>query len=149
MLADFASLFSGTPPAQLVAAQWRADRRVARARIETSEELFVDLEDLAVRRELEERHAPLLAAHGMRHLDLAQLRSDQRVVTQTIALELHAEGKAGVLYGSTLDNEQCVAIFEGRASLQPYGPTHAIAADDQDLLSVCRAWKLEIEPDAG
>ncbi|MGH2783531.1 MAG: RES family NAD+ phosphorylase [Thermoleophilaceae bacterium] len=143
--ADFKSLFGTTPPAGIVTAQWRADRRIARARVEGPEHVFVDLEDLDVRRELEEQHASLLAAHGMRHLDISQLRSTQRVVTQTIALELYAAGTAGIAYRSTLDNERCLAVFEGRAALTPYGSPQTLEANDEDLLAVCKAWNLEIE----
>jgi hypothetical protein len=128
-----------------VTAQWRADRRIARARVEGPDELFVDLEDLDVRRELEERHSALLAAHGMLHLDISQVRSTQRVVTRTIALELHAAGKAGIAYRSTLDDERCIAVFEARTTLTPYGSPQSLQAEDEDLLAVCRAWKLEIE----
>jgi hypothetical protein len=147
-IADFRSLFGTAPPAAAVTAQWRADRRIARARIEGPDDRLVDLEDLDVRRELEERHAPLLAAHGMRHLDISQLRSSQRIVTQTIALELHAAGMAGVAYRSTLDNELCVAVFERRATLTRYGTPQTLDEDDEDLVAVCRAWKLDIEPGA-
>jgi hypothetical protein len=130
-----------------VPAQWRADRRIARARVEGPEDRFVDLEDLEVRRSLEGRYASLLAAHGMRHLDISQLRSTQRVVTQTIALELYVAGTSGIAYRSTLDNERCLAVFEDRATLTPYGRPQQLEADDEDLIAVCAAWRLEIEPD--
>jgi hypothetical protein len=110
-------------------------------------EEFVDLEDLAVRRQLEEKHAALLEAHGMRHLDISQLRSDQRIVTQTIALDLRTEGKPGISYKSNLDGEVCVAVFEGRAQIARYGPHRTIAADDPDLLAAVGPWDLRIEPD--
>lgn len=148
VVADFKSLFETTPPAGVVTAQWRADRRIARARVLDDEQSFVDLEDLEVRRELEERYASLLATHGMRHLDISQLRSTQRVVTQTIALELYTNGKAGILYRSTLDNEPCVALFEHRAKLTNWGPPQELPADDADLRSVCGPWHLILEPDA-
>ena len=146
-IADFKSLFGVSPVAGIVTTQWRANRRIARARVEGPENLFVDLEDLNVRRALEEKYASLLAAHGMRHLDISELRSTQRVVTQTIALELYVAGKAGVVYGSTLDNERCIAVFEGRSTLTRYGSPQTLDADDEDLLAVCKAWTIEIEPD--
>lgn len=149
MVADFKSLFGARPPAGVVTAQWRADRQIARARILDDEQSFVDLEDLEVRRELEERYASLLATHGMRHLDISQLRSTQRVVTQTIALELYTSGQAGILYRSTLDNDPCVALFEHRATLTNWGPAQELAADDADLRSVCKTWHLVLEPDRG
>jgi RES domain len=106
----------------------------------------VDLEDLTVRRMLEERHAPLLAAYGVRHLDISQLRSRQRIVTQTIGLELFAAGIGGIRYKSTLDDGECVALFEGCVELRPYGAEQEISADDEDLVTIARQWKLDIEP---
>lgn len=115
--ADYQNLFGVDPPDGIVAKQWRADRQIGRARISAKTDEIVDLEDLAVRRSLEETHAALLAAHGMHHLDISQLRSDQRIVTQTIALDLRTQGKAGISYKSNLDGEVCVAVFEGRAQI--------------------------------
>jgi hypothetical protein len=145
--ADFRSLFGVDPPVAIVPAQWRADRRIGRARIAAANDEIVDLEDLQVRRRLEEEYAPLLAAHGMRHLDISQLRSDQRVVTQTIALELWTQGKAGIAYRSKLDGEPCIAIFEGRTSITRYGAPQTIRVDDADLLAAVSPWHLRIEPD--
>lgn len=116
-------------PRTVIPAQWRVDRRIAKARIPLDDDGVVDLEDLTVRRMLEERHAPLLAAYGVRHLDISQLRSRQRIVTQTIGLELFAAGIGGT----------CSAPY-GRNSTQPS------KADDEDLVTIARQWKLDIEP---
>jgi hypothetical protein len=136
--ADFQSLFGAKPPPGSIARQWRLERRVGRARLDVDPALIVDLEDLAVRRALEEKHAALLAAHGMRHLDIAQLRSGQRIVTQTIALDLHGSGHAGVAYRSNLDNQECVAIFEQRALIQRWGASQNIERDDVDLVAIAQ-----------
>ena len=145
--ADYRSLFSVDPPPGIVPKHWRDDRRIGRARIAAPDHVIVDLEDLSVRRELEEKHAALLAAHGTRHLDISQLRSDQRIVTQTIALELWTEGKAGIAYSSNIDGQPCVAIFEDRTTIARYGPHRSISADDGDLLAATAPWNLVIEPD--
>jgi hypothetical protein len=108
---------------------------VARARLAIAATNLVDLEDLDVRRELEKSHAALLARHGMRHLDISNLRSSQRIVTQTISLDLWTQGKAGILYRSDLDSESCLALFEGGPLLSPYGRAGRIAADDPDLIA--------------
>jgi hypothetical protein len=81
----------------------------------------------------------------MRNLDISQLRSRQRIVTQTIALDLFGQGCAGVTYSSNLDGGECVALFEGRAIVQPYGAAQRIAADDEDLTAVCGAWGIALE----
>jgi hypothetical protein len=143
--ADFQSLFGATAPTPILPRRWRADRRVGRARLDEGERRIVDLEDLEVRRALEERHAALLAAYGMRNLDISQLRSSQRIVTQTIALDLHGQGCAGIAYKSNLDGQGCVAIFEGRVEVHRYGAAQAIPADDDDLTAVCGAWGITIE----
>jgi hypothetical protein len=145
--AEYLSLFGVEPPPGIVTAQWRADRRVARGRLAVAATDLVDLEDLDVRRELEQSHAAVLASHGMRHLDISNLRSSQRIVTQTIALDLWTQGKAGVLYKSNIDSGVCLALFEGGPPLSPYGRTRRIAADDADLLAAVEPWHLDIEPD--
>lgn len=142
--ADFRSLMGAEPPPGVVTRQWRADRRVGRARINVAASQIIDLEDLDLRRALEEEHAALLAAHGMPHLDITQLRSHQRVVTQTIALDLRAKGTAVIAYRSNLDGQQCVAVLEGPAAPKRWGQPQTIEADDADLIEVCRAWKLQI-----
>jgi hypothetical protein len=142
--AAFQSLFGTEPPTGTIAYQWRLDRRMGRARLEVDPALIVDLEDLAVRRELEEKHAALLATYGMRHLDISQLRSSQRIVTQTIALDLHGAGHAAVAYRSNLDNEECIAIFERRVVMRPWGPSQTLERDDADLVALANDWKLII-----
>lgn len=143
--ADFLSLFGTGAPGPVITRQWRADRGVGRARIDEGGRPIIDLEDLSVRRALEERHAALLAAHGMRNLDISQVRSPQRVVTQTIALDLHGRGYAGIAYNSNLDGGPCVALFEGRATIRRYGKAQPIDAADPDLTAVCRAWGIAVE----
>lgn len=144
-IADFTSLFGVTPPPQFLPCQRRSDLRVGRTRLDADGPDWVDLEDLSVRRDLEEQHASLLARHGMLHLDLSQLRSDQRIVTQTIALDLFGQGKAGIKYRSNLTNGDCLAVFERGPSPRQYGPARTIATNDVDLLTLQRNWKFEIE----
>jgi len=59
---------------------------------------LVDIEDLAVRTDLEREYAWLLATHGVSHLDISELRSDLRPLTQTLAGELYNKGYAGISY---------------------------------------------------
>ncbi|MEJ7787461.1 MAG: RES domain-containing protein [Solirubrobacteraceae bacterium] len=143
--ADFRSLFGIDPPPGVVASAWRHERRVGRTLLRLAPDSVVNLEDLVVRRELEEKHAPLLAAYGMRHLDVSQLRSHQRIVTQTISLELVSQGKAAILYRSNLDSEDCLAVFDTAVTPIRYGRDQTIEADDEDLVAVAANWGLEIE----
>lgn len=144
---EFRRLFGADPPGEVLVARWRADRRVGRARISAELDQIVNLDDPEVRRKLERTHAELLAGHGMEHLDIAEVRSKDRIVTQTIALDLWADGKAGVLYRSNVDDELCVAIFEGRTEITRYGPARPIPADHPDLAHVANSWELQVEPD--
>ena len=146
-IARFAALFGAPPPAPIVPSGWRADRRLARTRVNLDPAEVVDLDDLAVRAHLEAQHARLLATHGMRNLDLSQLRSPQRIVTQTIALDLWTQGRRALLYTSHLTDRPCLAWFERIDQDAPpaYGAAREIAADDPDLVELCATWKLRIE----
>jgi hypothetical protein len=78
---------------------------------------LIDLCDSDIRYEVELEHATLLDAHGMDHLDLAQITADKRSVTQTIAADLHDRlGAAAIRFPSRLDANARVVVFEGRAA---------------------------------
>ena len=145
--ADYQSLFRAEPPDGVITQQWRRDRRVGRARLSALPDDIVDLEDLDVRRRLEEIYAGLLATHGMRYLDISRLRSNQRIVTQTIALELRTQGKAGLAYRANLDGGPCIAVFEGRTIVSRYGRHQQLSASDKDLIAAAAPWDLSIDPD--
>src|SRR2546425_84216 len=108
-LRDFARLFGDRRaiPAGVVSTEWRRAHALAPATITLLDGDLVDLDDLAVRRRLERRHAALLAAHAMPHLDISQVRSRDRVVTQTISRALFEEGAAGIRFRSNLDDGPC------------------------------------------
>ena len=61
-------------PAEEISADWRSQNVLAPCRIDSDGEIL-DLTDPAVRHQTEQRHAALLAAHGMAHLDIAQVTS--------------------------------------------------------------------------
>jgi len=98
---------------------------------------LADVEDLVLRGELERRHAALLAAHGMEHLNISEIRSQTRTVTQTIGRQLYEDRYAGVAFSSNLDGRRCFALFEGRAELQPVGEALAMSEDLAMLRAVC------------
>ncbi len=105
---------------------------------------FADLEDIPLREALARRHAPLLASHGMSHLDLSEVRSQDRVVTQSIARSLFEDGYAGVRFASHLDDLPCYALFEGRARLIARDDPQPLSADLPDLVLVCRQFGLAL-----
>jgi hypothetical protein len=100
--------------------------------------------EVELRGQLEHEHAALLAAHQMDHLDISQVRSRDRIVTQTIGRSLFTRGYAGVAFGSNLDDERCVAIFEGRAELVPDGARVELTPDLPQLVQVCAEFRLRI-----
>ena len=143
-LQDFARLFGDRRaiPAGVVSAEWRQAHVLAPAMIAGADGALVDLDDLAVRRRLERRHAALLAAHAMPHLDISQVRSRDRVVTQTISRALFEEGAAGIRFRSNLDDGPCAALFEGRAWLEPRDKPTPLTEDVEELLQVCEEYGL-------
>lgn len=150
----FAEVFGasslGDLPATPVTARWREEHLLAPAELVLDGEL-IDLSDPAVRADLEQRHSRLLVEHGLAHLDLHEITSRRRVVTQTIATDLFDRCNAGALrFPSRLDGQPALVVFEGRGKLveagDPVALTHPAPAS---LLAVCREWGLELEPTDG
>jgi len=69
-------------PAWPITAAWRREHVLAPLRLKLDGRIC-DLTDIAQRRSIEERHAGLLLEHGMQHLDLHEITTSRRVVTQT------------------------------------------------------------------
>ena len=131
-----------------VTGELRRKRVLIFAALELDAEL-IDVDEPASRQELEDRHAALLAAHGMEHLDIAAIRSRTRIVTQTIGRSLYEQGAGGVSFGSNHDDQPCYALFEGRAQLiADRDASRVELKPDLDLLQqVCDEWNLHVEPD--
>ena len=128
-------------PGRAVTASWRRSHELAPARVEHEGEL-VDLDDPALRERLATRHATLLAEHGMAQLNIAEIRSKNRLVTQTIARDLYMRGAAGVLFRSNLDDGPCIALMEGRARFIADGAPLSLAEDLPELTRVCEEYNL-------
>jgi hypothetical protein len=149
MLAEFEELFGPdagvTAAAGAVTAQWRAERVLAPARMVLDGEM-IDVDDPATRNRLEHEHAALLAEHGMAHLDVAEVRSRTRVVTQRIGRTLYERGAAGVRFGSNLDDRPCFALFEARGHLEPRAgePPLDLTVDLAILVQVCDEYGLHL-----
>lgn len=129
-----------------VAAEWR-DARVLAPAAPVLDGDLVDVDDPRVRARLERAHAALLAEHGMAHLDIAEVRSRTRVVTQAIGRSVYEHGAAGVRFGSNLDDQPCFAIFEARGRLVPRRgePPLPLSADLAILVQVCDEYGLRLE----
>lgn len=137
-------------PAAPVTARWREEHLLAPAELVLDGEL-IDLSIPAVRTDLEQRHAGLLIEHGLAHLDLHEITSRRRVVTQTIAADLFDRCNAGALrFPSRLDGKPALVVFEGRGELVAAGDPVALNDHAPEvLLAVCREWGLELESTEG
>lgn len=132
--------------AQSVTAAWRRQNVLVRAGV-TPEGPTVDLTDPAVRQTVEQRHVQLLAAHGLDHLDLHEITTARRAITQTIAAELYDGGAAAVRFPSRIDGRACVALFEGRGTLELVeGPVVLTDPAPAPLITVAEDWQLALEP---
>jgi hypothetical protein len=130
-----------------VTAAWRTRNVLASATI-AARASFLDLTDAAVRNDVETEHVMLLASFDLPHLDMHEITTRRREVTQTIAGWAHDEGCAGVRFPSSRDNDApCWALFEGRAHLERAG--EAILLTDpapEPLVNVAAGWRLRLEP---
>jgi hypothetical protein len=149
--ADFAQfqLAQGVPvdelqvPGRAVTAAWRRSHELAPARVEHDGPL-VDIDDPALREKLATRHATLLAEHGMSQLNISEVRSKIRVVSQTIARDLYMRGAAGVRFRSNLDDGPCIALMEGRARFAADGEPRSLTEDLPELRQVCEEYNLAL-----
>lgn len=131
---------------QPVTAAWRSQNVLVRADVFLDGPL-IDLIDLAVRQEVEERHIDLLVEHGLDHLDLHEITTRRRAITQTIAADLYDNGAAAVRFPSRCDGEPCVAVFEGRGTLDvAHGPLPLTDPPPAALTTVAEDWRLVLEP---
>jgi hypothetical protein len=133
-------------PRHPVTASWREQHVLAPAQARLDGPL-VDLNEAGTRDELEKRHAALLAEHGLDHLDLHEITSRRRIVTQTIAADLFDRcGAAAVRFPSRLDGMPALALFEGRGELVAAGePIELTAPAPASLVEVCSEWGLTLE----
>ncbi len=132
--------------AQSITAAWRREHVLAPLLLRLHGPIS-DLTDLEQRRSIEGRHAEVLLEHDMQHLDLHEITTSRRVVTQTIAGDLYDEGAAAIRFPSHLDGNPCIAVFEGRGDLDQQGPIVALTDPaPQQLLDVAAAWRLTLAP---
>jgi hypothetical protein len=78
----------------------------------------------------------------MDHLDIGDVRSTVRRVTQAVAGSLFDDGAAGLFFRSRLDDQLCIALFEGRADLAPAGVPLPLTEPLPALLQVCSEFNL-------
>ncbi len=81
---------------------------------------------------------------GVEHLDMGEIQGRDRRPTQAIAQTLYRWGAAGVVYRSKLDNEICLALFEGRAELLSSDGVRKLSDPLPELEKVCREFRLSL-----
>ena len=128
-------------PAAEVTAAWRQQNTLAPALVIRNGPL-ADLENRMLLEQLADKHAGLLAAHGMPQLDLTQITSKTRPVTQTISRDLFDHDAVGVKFRSNHDGRRCIVLFEGRAKLQRAGRQVSMVEDHPALVRVCGEYGL-------
>lgn len=127
-------------------AQWRV-QHVLVSVVLRLEGPLIDLTDVPTRQEVENRHIRLLLKHGLNHLDLHEITTSRRVITQTIAADLFDRGASGVRFPSRLDGNACVALFETRGTVSAAAEPVALTdPPPQSLTNVAEAWGLALEP---
>ncbi|WP_255802048.1 RES domain-containing protein [Mycobacteroides abscessus] len=129
-----------------VTRSWLEQNVLVQVTLEDDSAELVDLTDPAVRYDLEKRHAQLLAVHGMDHLDLHEITSNRRPLTQAIAADLFDRGAGGMRFLSRLDGQPCFALIEGRAAVRQVGsPLTLTAPAPPALAEVAQFWGLTLE----
>lgn len=132
-------------PTKPVTAKWRRENVLVPAELVLDGPL-VDLFDAATRQELEDRHEALLVEHGLQHLDVHEITTSRRIVTQTVAGDVFDRGAAAVRFPSRLDANACIALFEGRGAPHPAGSVIPLTDPPPPALkTVTDDWKLDME----
>lgn len=145
VIREYLELIGEDPPFRgEVPWDWMERVALAQGRVQILKGELVDVDAPALRNEFERRHTELLEAHGMDHLDISEVRSHERLVTQTLSRWLFDQGAAGIVYGSNLDNLSCVALFEGRASVAAEGEPEPLIKTPPELLRVCEEFGLTL-----
>lgn len=146
--AEYRDLFGTDLPAPRISAGWRDTKVLTRGTLELLRGDLADLDEPTLRLQFARAHATLLARLEVDHLDIAQIRSKDRALTQALTRFLAERGAAGVLYGSNLDDQPCAALFEGRARLSPLVGCEPdpLTRDHPDLKAVCEEFGLVLEP---
>jgi hypothetical protein len=130
-------------PRAAITEKWRQDNVLVPCAL-VYEGRLLDLTDAQERQEIEARHAQLLADHGMSHLDMHEVTTRRRIVTQTIAADAYDNlDVAAVVFASSRDGRACIALFEDRAELEETGPPIALTdPPPESLVRVAADWRL-------
>lgn len=128
-------------PARRVTDAWRDAHVLIEVEVET-DGAVAEIDDVGLREELERTHSELLRAHGMEHLNISEIRSKNRAVTQAISRDLYEQGAAGITFKSNLDNGRCLVVFEGRGLFHPASDPQHLSDDVPELWQVVTQYGL-------
>ncbi|QEC49221.1 RES domain-containing protein [Baekduia soli] len=128
-------------PAGEVTRVWRQNNVLVAGRVARSGHL-VDLRERRLMEQLASAHALLLAAHDLLQLDVSEITSSDREITQNFSRDLYDKGASGLRFASALDTLGCVVLFEGRARLRPTPVQTPLTNAVPELLQVCSEFSL-------
>jgi hypothetical protein len=132
-------------PKAAITEKWRQDNVLVPCTM-TYDGRLLDLTDANDRREIELRHAEHLAKYDMPHLDMHEITTRRRIVTQTIGTDAYDNlDVAAVRFASSRDGGTCFALFENRAELEQAEPPIALTdPPPQPLVTVAADWGLHL-----
>ena len=82
-----------------------------------------------------------------RALDLHEITTSRRAITQTIAADLSDQGASALRFPSRLDGNACVALFEDHGTATAAGDVVALTEPPPEpLTNVTAPWRLVLEP---
>jgi hypothetical protein len=136
-------------PKAAITEKWRQDNVLVPCTMLYKGRLL-DLTDPRDRRVVETRHAQLLTKHGMDHLDMHEITTRRRIVTQTIGTDAYDNlDVAAIRFASSRDAGTCFALFENRAELEQEDvPITLTDPPPQPLETVAADWGLDLAPAA-
>lgn len=144
-LSDFKKLFGDDPAADSagrVTEAWRKKHVLVNANVDISSGAIADIESAGMLVRLTKSLGPELSTLGLKRLDAAAVRSQERGLTRAASRLLYDGGSAGIVFRSRLDKVPCHALFEGRARLVRQGAVIALSGKVPELLSVCGEYGL-------
>lgn len=137
-------------PSASITRAWREGNALVPVRIVLSDGAHVlDLTDDHECRRLEATHAQLLVDYGIGRLDLHEITTRRREVTQAIATHAYDEEDVGIVrYPSSIDlaATPCYALCEGRAHLEAVGEAVMLTDPPPEALqNVAAGWNMQLQ----
>ena len=133
------SHFFGTVPME-----WRRAHVLIECQLKIIKGAIVDLAHGAIKKDLKKQLKDFLKEQKIRVLNMKELRSKNRMLTQKISRALFEDGYAVIKFTSHLDRQPCYALFEARAELHPTKTKILLSENFKEFQQVCNEFGLEI-----